>query len=621
MNKESPRQVTIIPKRGAMTVLPRIIDGGSLCYYLSDDYTYFMDLQGYFGADIKINNLSGMFNEAFQEIKGALLESLLDLNKRYDSYAWWGGRVASKSTSATLLPLHITYFFCAQKLLLDRCENLVFIVDSSALATCLSGFSRRQGYQVSDYRSKLHECWDRMKCYLTYAAQVGSFSFKCIKNRRVILKNLKPSLEKKAQAKKRVVIRSWVTNNAFDQSEQFRDRNFGNLPQWLHSKGYEVWILPMFFNLFKDMDNVCAHMRDCKQLFLIPEHYLKFSDYVKCLYDGYKVLSTRVTGVKLNGEDVSLLVNEALREQGLDVNMCMLNLSCHMLKRLKQSAFDVDAFYYAFECNAPENQFVLSCRKYYPEADIFGFQHTGFLPNQLTYHLAPGERECHPLPDKVICSGPVYRDLYTKARFPSEILEDGPNLRFEAASLGNNRNGKAKEGLERKEKILLLPLTFSYDLAFELFVKVRDALDGLDGYKMYIRTHPLLEKKTLQNFLEKAHIDSYVFADEGVLQEWLPKVYAVISTGGTITILETVSFGAPVIRVIPDNTFYYDPFPTSSASDYPLDPVHTALEIRQQLQFIDRMGAGREEAFGGIAKEVLNGYFPRFDEERLKVFL
>lgn len=620
MNKGSPRQVAIVPKRRAMTLLPKIIDESSACYYLSDDYACFMDLQNNFRTGIKINNLSGMFDETFQEIKESLLESLLDLNKRYDSYAWWGGRVASKSTSATSLPLYITYFFCAQELLSRKCENIIFIVDSSALATCLFDLSTRQGAKVSDYRSKFHESWDRLKCCLKYAVQIGSFSLKNIKNCRIIFKNLKPSMEKKSSAEKRVVIRSWVTGNTFDQSGKFRDRNFGDLPQWLHSKGYEIWILPMFFNLSKDMDKICARMRDSKQQFLIPEHYLKFSDYVKCLYNGFKVLSTRVIGVMINGKDISPLVNEALRKQGLDVNMCMLNLSCHMLKRLKQLAFEVDAFYYAFECNAPENQFVLSCRKYYPDADVFGFQHTGFLPNQLTYHLAPGERECRPLPDKVICSGPIYRELYTRARFHPEMLEDGPNLRF--ASVFWDSDGKRRaEDLNGTEKILLLPLTFSYNLAFELFVKVRDALDGLEGYKIYIRTHPLLEKKILRKFLKKARIDTYAFADDGVIQEWFPKVHAVISTGGTITILEAVSFGTPVIRVIPDNAFYYDPFPTACASNYPLDPVHSALEIRQQLQLTDGMQESRKEIFEKIAKEVLNDYFPKLNEDRLKVFL
>ncbi len=368
------------------------------------------------------------------------------------------------------------------------------------------------------------------------------------------------------------------------------------------------------------IDKVYACIKDRDQAFLIPEHYLKISDYAQSLFNGYKVFSQWIEELRFEGVDVSPLFNEILRRQGFDVHLCMLNLSCHALKRLKQAGFEIDSFYYALECNAPENQFVLSCRKYFPNADVVGFQHTSFHQNQLAYHLAPGESEYHPLPDKVICSGLVYRDLFTKARFPPEILEDGPNLRFDPISLGSNGNGSVRN-LRNTEKILFLPLTFSYNLAFELFVKVRDALDGLKGYKIYIRTHPLLKKDVLQNFLKKARIEVYEFADDGTIQEWLPKVHAVISTGGTITILETVVSGIPVIRVIPDSTFYYDPFSTSSASDYPLVPVSTAHEIRQQLHLIGEMLNSEIEVFRGTAKKVLNDYFSSINEDRLKVFL
>ena len=78
----------------------------------------------------------------------------------------------------------------------------------------------------------------------------------------------------------------------------------------------------------------------------------------------------------------------------------------------------------------------------------------------------------------------------------------------------------------------MLPLTFSYNLAFELFVKVRDALRDMGEYTVYIRTHPLLSKKVLIKFLGKIDMKNYIFADEGTMQEWLSKMYAVVSTGG-----------------------------------------------------------------------------------------
>ena len=620
MIKDSRKRVVIVPKKRSAPILRRIMTEHSSCYFLSDDYTCFMNLKNQFGGAIEIANLSGLFDETFQRIKGDLLKSLSELNKRCSSYAWWGGHVASKSIVATPICLNITYFFCARDLLLKGGADIVFIVESPALAKRLSEFSMRQGFSCIDHHSKLSEWRSGLKHCLFYVLQIGFFSLKAMRNHRIISKNLKASMDKKTSAKKRVIIRSWVTNNIFDRSEKFRDRNFGHLAEWLRLQDYEVWFLPMFFNLSKGMETVCACIRNSNQQFLMPEHYLRFSDYVSSLYNGYKILSTRIPRIQLRDEDISLFVSEVLRERGFDVHLCLLNLSGLMLKRLKQSGFDVDAFYYAFECNAPENQFILSCRKHYSEASVYGFQHTGFFANQLAYHLAPEEQKHHPLPDKIICSSAFYRDLNKRAGIPAEILEIGPNLRFQSTSSYISRKQDCP-GSGNYEKALLLPLPYSYDLTLELLIKVRDALASVEGYKVYLRAHPLLKQNRLKTLMQKANVEHYAFAIDGSTHEWLSKVHTVISTGATITVLEAVSFGTPVIRVIPDNTFHLDVFSDSPAFGYPLDPVNSPLEICQQLQMISADQKNGRAVFGQIAKKVSKAYFPEVDEDQLQVFL
>lgn len=611
------KRVTIIHKSKALRKLAEVIGKDSLCYYLAEDYSIFMELQNKFKGIVKIKNLEGLFDTTFQEMKEALLELLSDLNKKYNSFAWWGGHLASKSTPATPLLLNTTYLLCAKKILLENPASIILIVESPALSQCLSEFARRQGYQVSNCCNRISEWTKNFIQGLRYVAQIGRFSLVSLHNFWAAFRAPRYQLPKESSVKKRVVIRSWVTQSILNGKGKFADRNFGNLPQWLSSRGYEVWILPMFFNLSAmAMRKAYERIKDIDQTFLIPEHYLKFSDYLRSLLNGFKAFRQRIEGIQIEDIDISPIFNEVQRKQGFNVGLCLLNLSCQMLKRLKEAKVQIDGFYYAFECNAPENQFVLSCRQYFPEADIIGFQHTTFFSNQLAYHLAPGEYAHRPLPDKIICSGPAYRALHQKARFPETILIDGPNLRFESVYTNRNRRQGLENGTNKKK--LLLPLTFSYNLAFELFVKVKEALKNTDNYRVYIRTHPLLSKKILKQFLYKINVDDWEFADEGIVQQWLPEIYAVVSTGGTVIILEAISFGTPVIRVIPDNTFYYDPF---SGSNYPLSPVTTPLEIRQQLEFVDDIQKNEERIFEKISNETLHDYFPQPTEENLKVFL
>ena len=157
MINNSPKQVVIVSKKQSVKILRRIMTDHSSCYFLSDDYACFMDLKNHFGNTIEIVNLSGIFDKIFQRIKEDLLESLSELNRRYNSYAWWGGQVASKSLTATPLCLNITYFFCARELLLKGGADMVFIVESPALAKCLTEFSMRQGFSCIDHHSKFSE--------------------------------------------------------------------------------------------------------------------------------------------------------------------------------------------------------------------------------------------------------------------------------------------------------------------------------------------------------------------------------------------------------------------------------------------------------------------------------
>ena len=166
MIKGSPKQVTIVPKRKAMAILPRIVKGDSLCYYLSEDYACFVSLQERFKNKIEIKNLSGLFDKTLQEMKEPVLELLSGLNRKYDSYVWWGGQVASKSVSATSSFLNIIYFFCAKKLFSKRQENIIFVVDSPALSECLFDFSKERGYQVKNYRNKLDKWGEGLVHYL-----------------------------------------------------------------------------------------------------------------------------------------------------------------------------------------------------------------------------------------------------------------------------------------------------------------------------------------------------------------------------------------------------------------------------------------------------------------------
>ena len=605
-----PKTITIIYKNKAEAFITKMSNAVAVCYYLNDDYSHLFDLVSRFGKD-KIKSLAGLFYETFSEITEPLLELSSKLNKEHNSLEWWGGHIASRANTATPLFHNIIFLFCAKKILSGGDKDIVFITDSYALSGCIAETAQKMGYNVIVQKGRITEWVRKIRQQVLNAAHITYFLLQAFRTHLFVTRIIKPNRNRKTENKKRIVIRSWITRGTVNSSGEFKDRNFGVLPEWMQSKEYEVLTLPMFFNMDKSEHVFYATIKD-NERFLIPEHYLRWKDYFKVVYDAYKLSRHRIQNAKLNKTDISPLFNEIIRGRGISEYPFKLNLCYPLLKRLKEEGIEIDSFFYAFECNAPEKQFILACRRFFPNSRILGFQHTVFLKNLITYRLSPDEKNHHPLPDKIVCSGSIYMKLHKEAGFSPEILLSGPNLRFGAVHIE-----KTVEAVNAgRKKMLLLPVTFSYNLAFDLFIKVKEALKNSQDYYVYIRNHPLLSKETLIRFLKKIGMDGVGFADDGTIQVWLKRSYAVISTGGSVTILEAIIAGVPVIRIIPDNTFFFDPF---AWSDYPLDPISTSEEIEKQLHLIGKLKRDNN-IFNAIAKRTLTEYFTEPNEENLKVF-
>jgi len=611
----SIKRITIVPKEKAFSLLEKPFGSYPVVYYLSDDYAHFMDLRKKFGGLIEIRNLIGIFQQTFEEIQAPFIEMLGKLNSRYSSDWWWGGQLVSKSTSALPLGLNITYLFCAKKILEEIRENVIFIVESRALAHCISILARKRGYRVIVHWTKFMVFQETVSVYTYFLARILFFLWQSLQNYRAARNLPEPFRKRRPQAKKRIILRTWVTKGSFDSAGAFQERNFGMLPDWLKSKGYEVFIFPMFFNMEMKGRSVYMRLKNQKKQFLIPEHYLRLQDYVDVLHDSYRRLRLRINDARITEVDVAPLINEVAKNAEFEVSLATLNLCYPMLKRLSARKFEIDAFYYPFENNASEKQFILGCQKFFPDAKTIGFQHTAVYRDLPTFAVSPIEKDCHPLPDKIVCSGQQYSQFLAEQGFPPKVLESGPNLRY-GSVYGNQVNWNSIHVW--KKKIVLLPLTFNYHLACELCVKVRDSISGLEAFKMLVRSHPLLVKRNLITFLGKSGFHEYTFADEGIIQDWFSKTFAVISTGGTIAILEAMVMGVPVIRVMPGNNFLYDPL---VIPNYPLDPVCTSEEISEQLQWLSSEKMAKNRMFHDFGEQVLAKCYAEPNEDNLSLFL
>ncbi len=606
-------KVHIVPDSRADALLPTFVGSGAVCYYLDEDFKRFLELRSRLNERLEVKNLSGIYSDSFHEIAEPFLDLMARLNAKHDSLEWWGSQVASKNPASSAVQKLITRLFCARQLLSGSTDRLVFVTNSAALAESISVLATQRGLAVVSHFGPVTAFFCKVGWYAKYTIQLLNYLQQALTSKWLVWRDLKRPEGGSDGHRRRILLRSWVTEGNFSESGEFTDRNFGGLPTWLEARGYEVWTLPMFFNLGPKKRSVYRLLRQQKRTFIVPEQYLRPQDYVLNLLSALRMMRSRIGSAEIDGVDVSLIFDEVLAEGGIDVSMAMLNLSHPLLKRLKMNGVHVDAFYYAFENNASEKPFILGCREHYDEALLVGYQHTAYYSDHLSFRLKPQELEHHPLPDRIVCSAPRYMQILKGGGVPGDLLRSGPNLRYQGVYEGRGQSRAG--GLGRKR--LLLPFTFSEELALELLYKTWEAVGNDAEFQVLIRTHPLLSERSLLEFMETNDIGGVSFADQGDIQKWFSESFAVISTGASITILEAVARGVPVIRVIPDNTFLHDPFVWEG---YPLEPITQAAEIRERLDMIARVNAEDDQYFLRLGEQVLSEYFTRPDDLNMEVF-
>ncbi len=513
--------IHIIPSHKLKSDLSKSAVNNTTTYYLSSNYSLYVELRQRYRN--RIRNLSDMFQKTFHENRKLFLETFSRINKTNDSFEWWGSSIASKSTTANPLIQNITYLLCLEKILSENPEEVAIILDSYALARSIEEIAVSKGYRVICHFNAAWKSAVALKNIVFDLARVLRFILTAVYERIISTRYLKAiGGSQKEDNKRVVVVRSWVTNGNFNNNGDFFDRNFGILPEWLRSKNYEVLQLPMFFNLTLKKTELFALLQKQDSFFLIPEKYLSLTDYIGLIVNALKMKLKVNRNITIRGIRIDRLLEEARKAERLP--LATYDLHVPMLKRLKRKGLDVDVFYYAFEGNAPEKQFLINCRKHFNRSKTVGFQHTAFYPNLLSNQLGPFEKECHPVPDKIICSGNKYVELHQTAGFSEKTVTAGPNLRYVSV----HNHAIAWNPNTATPKILLLPLTFSYDLAYELIDKVHQTIGLNTEYVIYIRNHPLLHKNKITTFLKRIGLKDFGFADTGTIHDWFEKSFAVI---------------------------------------------------------------------------------------------
>jgi len=578
--------------------------------FLDDDAVRLERLRKSVPAGVTVEDLAGRFDPLYEKLHAPLVRALMEAASGVPPDIWWSGQLASRSSTATNVMRNVIYAHAAAEIVNDDPgQNILLLCADMGLLRCLIGLCRDRGFA--------HRCHVSAARRLALAARAAArpmvnllFIVRDVATMRR-LRHVLPPPASLREDRRRAVIRTWVTAGTIDDRGRYQDRHFGALPEYLRRKGLDVLVIPMFFNIARSLREQLALMARSDQEFLIPHHHVGFGSLLRMLWHELRRRFIRFGKVPVEGIDVAPILRHQNRKDAFEPAMFRLNLVNPLLRRLRRRGVDIELFLYPFENNAPEKQFLAARQRWYPDSTIIACQHSVWLSRQAGAELVPEEVSSHPLADRIVVCGRVYMEVLAGLGFPKDRLRLGPSLRF--AQVRDYEFVPRDRKADRPPEIFLA-LPFCRNTSLDMLARLRRAIGDDFRCTVLLKTHPLLPAVELRSRLDVLAFQSLEIV-EGSPVEWFRQCDVAVAAGTSVTQMEAIACGVPLVRVVPSNTFFLDPM---RWTDYPLEPAATAAQLRERIEVALQM---TDEQLRLWSETIKRDYFEPATDETMAVYL
>jgi hypothetical protein len=267
------------------------------------------------------------------------------------------------------------------------------------------------------------------------------------------------------------------------------------------------------------------------------------------------------------------------------------------------------------ENNPWEKMYIMALRKYSPNTVILGYQHAPITPSHLCLALKGKEREIVPLPDKIVTSGGVNRDLLIKyGGYEREKVVIGCALKQSHLFVTPKRRAWSNN-----IRHILVGLEGVLE-SVELMDFVFDALKDKTNYIVKFRAHPLLPLAVLETktkFRLNGRLFHFERSQNLPLLEDFQWADLIIYSGSTIA-LEALMYGIPIINVDIGHVLNTDP---CFECTHFKKTVSTPEELVEAIQYFSKLDEGEALIEQKLAQEYVSKYFYPPTEEDLRSFI
>jgi len=474
------------------------------------------------------------------DIRQAHVRWIDELNRRYgDNIDWWFGSISSRDICISNLFQYHCYLELLKKLWeRDELPELV-IVESPALSTAICKWAENQDINVCVKGVTIQRFWLWGK-YIALLVRIGYYALDFLLRR--IAAFLSRSSVKSDSSSKHcdIIVDTFVHNNSLSEDGSFIDRYFPYLHEYLSNQGKRVMIHPVLYGMKFNYLTLYRKLHRSKSRFIIPEDYLRFSDYCKSLTFPVRYLWTRVVSPLLDKFDMDDILKEEKRLQTLAGIRAVIVYRLFM--RLGQAGFSPAVVLNWYENQIIDKALIAGVRQYLTSARVIGAQMFQHSQNFLNWYPSQSEVEKKLVPDILLETSQHQCDIVQAFTDDIPCAVAGA-LRYQHVFEDNSINSLSCDN----KQIILVLLPFDIAESVEMLEILHDALGDIrNDAAVLIKNHPdYSPEKLIRSYGQKQWPKRFDLIS-GVLSEALGNASIVISSNSS-SMVEAAVKGVPVI--------------------------------------------------------------------------
>jgi len=571
---------------------------------------------------MRVLNLDKLSPEENQTLNEVATEIRHDFNrlvesvglKHEDNIDWIVGSISSRNKYVSPLFLRCCYLGLIEKVI-ERDQNITkILISDRPLIKVIDEYCKENNKDISvicteAISSRLKRA---IKPIFSYVFACIVFSLRFFGRSRAYKKKI--SFSSPITLLDTFVIESKIGGEGSIYRAEYRDRYYPGLLEHLNEEERkQVFYYPTLSGV-KNLIKVFRLIRNANTQFIIPDDFLKISDYLFIFLHPFRIRKIRIPNTSFSGFDVtSMLKNEQL-SNCWDSSFFSGLLNYRFAFRTAQENVPIRLLIDWHENQAIDRGMVVGFHRFHPETDIIGFQ--GYVISK-TLHLyiypTRSEFRSQAIPDRI---GVVGRGLLKDIHEFSDDFEAVVAPAFRFRKVWENRKSKPDMGVFTILAALPIGLEGSANI-LNLIVPVFDKC-GESNFRFWIKPHPTYGPEQIRPLLNGVWPKNCHFKS-GDFNECVEGSNLLIGNASS-TCLEAMAKGVPVIVVGDRNGIIENPIPEAITSDM-WRLCYSPEEVADAIQFYEKRSPEKIREHEEVGKRIREEYFEPVTREGVRRFL